>query len=85
MIVLDESDGLWNWVRRVLGWGSEQREFGPPATNTADTERVVRAVSETTERAERAERLVKDFTDKQRREVEALRERVRFYERRGGG
>jgi hypothetical protein len=85
VIVLDDGGGLIDLVRRVLGWGPPASPAGPPAENTADQEHVARATREVTERAGRAERVVRDFTERQRREIDTLRERVRFYEERGGG
>jgi hypothetical protein len=84
VIVLDDGGGLVDLVRRVLGWGPSRVPTGPPAENTADQAHVAQTTREVTERALRAERVVRDFTERQRQEIEALRERVRFYERRGG-
>jgi hypothetical protein len=83
VIVLDDGGGLVDLIRRVFGWGPTRSPAGPPTENTADQEHVARATREVTERAQRAERVVRDFTERQRQEIEALRERVRFYERRG--
>lgn len=86
MIVLDDGGGLRDLLWRVLGWGPPPPPSdGPPPENTADHERVRRSTREVTDRALRAERLVREFTERQRQEIEALRERVRYYERRGGG
>jgi len=84
VIVLDDGGGLADLIRRVFGWGPTATPPGPPTENTADQEHVVKATQEVTDRAQRAERVVKDFTTRQREEIEALRERVRFYEERGG-
>lgn len=85
MIVMSDGGGLWEMVKRVLGWGDNRIPLGPPPENTADAERVVQASKEVTDRAERAEKMVREFTDRQRREVDALKARVRYYERHGGG
>ena len=73
---MDDGGGLWDLVRRILGWGKDPDIQGPPRINTADLDHVVKATEEVTRTAERSERAVKEFARKQQRELDRLKERV---------